>query len=106
MNYILAFLGFALFIIMGMIKTKNKHLDKKFSPVQYLKDEILTLIASAISVIILLFMLPEIDALITPEYAKWTELLSKIIPAAIGFLNYTLFDRILNTVISKKFIEK
>lgn len=102
MDILLAFLGFVLYIVLGMIKTKQKHSDKKFSPVQYLKDEMLTLVASAVSVIILIVILPEISLLLSPNYAGYSGLISAI----IGFSGYTIFDKIVQMILPKKFQEK
>lgn len=99
MNFILAFLGFLLFIVMGMIKTKRKHSDKLFDPLVYLKDEILTFIASAISVVILLLLLPELGELLSPKYMK----LERAVAVLCGFFNYALLNFVFNILLPKKF---
>lgn len=105
MNILLALLGFALYIALGMRKTALKHADKKFSPIKYLQDELLTLIVSAIAIVILLLVLPEVEKLIAPEYVKYAEILKVFSPVIIGFFNYTVFDRIFNAIIPKRFKE-
>lgn len=102
MNYVLTFLGFTLFIVLGMIKTKNKHVGKKFDPIRYLKDEVLTLIASVISAIAITLMLPEIGHILAPDFAEF----GKVISFAGGYLNYSVINQLVNSVIPKKFIEK
>lgn len=99
MNFVLAFLGFLLFIVIGMIKTKKKHLDKEFNPLIYLKDELLTLIAAGLSMTILLLLLPDISEIMSPTYAKF----EGVVSCAIGYFNYAIFSSIMNIVVSKKF---
>ena len=102
MNYLLTFLGFALFIVLGMIKTKKKYPDKKFDPIKYLKDEILTLVASAISAIAITMMLPEVGQVLAPDYAEF----GKVISFAGGYLNYSVINQLVNSVVPKKFVEQ
>lgn len=98
----MALLGFALYIILGIMKTQNKHKGKEFSYSVYLKDEILTIIASAITVVILMIGLPEIADKVFPVYLD-----GDLIPSAIiGFSAYTIWDKIMNITKPKKFIEK
>lgn len=102
MNYLMAFLGFLLYIGLGMVKTKNKHKDKRFSYSKYLEDEILTIVVSGLAVVILIIGLPEVVGFIFPGYSESNLMLS----AFIGFLNYAVFDKIINMVMPKKFVEK
>ena len=102
MSYLMAMLGFLLYIVMGMIKTKIKHSDKVFSYSKYLEDEILTIIASAITVFILMIGKSEIIENFLPDYSS----LDLVPSAIIGYASYTIWDKIMNIIKPKKFIEK
>ena len=102
MNYLLTFLGFALFILLGMIKTKRKYPTKVFCAGRYLKDELLTLLASAICAISFTLMLPDIGHVITPEYAEY----GRVLAFVGGYLNYSIINGVVNTIVPKKFIEQ
>lgn len=102
MNYIMALLGFLLYIGLGMMKTKAKYINRKFSYLTYLKDEILKVVVSALAVIILIIGLPEVVTFIFPGYSESSLMLS----ACIGFLNYAVFDKVIGTFVPKNFVEK
>lgn len=102
MEWLLAFLGFAIFIVMGMAKTKAKHATKQFNVLTYLKDEVFTLILAILSVVTLMLVEVDIRAIINPEYSK----LVRFIYVAIGFLNYSMFTSFMNIVVPKKFREE
>lgn len=102
MNVLLAFLGFLIYIGLGMIKTKVKHADKKFNPIKYLLDESLTIVVSGLCVIVLMLIFPDVVKLLFPTYSGSDKLISVI----IGFSGYTIFDKIINSFLPKKFVEK
>ena len=94
-------LGFLLYIIIGLRKTKRKH-PEGFSYKKYFKDEALTIMLSAVSAIILVLVLPELSGLILPAYAGFT----KLICVAIGVFNYTLIRGVVDIIFPKKFIKQ
>jgi len=95
-------LGFALFVIMGMIKTQKGHPGQRFSIKQYLKDDVLIIIASFVSALILFLTMPEWSSVLGDKY----EGLSKLMAAVVGFAGYAMWKMIIDTVIPKKFVEK
>lgn len=93
MNYLLVLLGYLMFIILGMMKTKRKHPDIKFDPLIYLKDEILTLVLSALSAITIMLLRDDIGDVIMTE---------KVFSFCAGFFNYAIIDRLVNIWYPKK----
>lgn len=100
-NYLLAFLGFILYVVLGIIKTKQKHPRKKFSLKIYLKDEVFAILVSAISAVSLILMFPDIKEIIAPEHSEKIRVISFV----TGYLNYALVKGVVNTISPKKFID-
>jgi len=98
-HYILAFLGFAIYVTIGMSKAKATH-KKDFDYMVWLQGNMLALVTSALSVVILMMLTPEIFQLnILPE--KLSGLL-KVASVVFGFFNLTLFKMVIDIANPKK----
>ena len=102
MELLLMLLGFVLYVLMGMIKTKKGHPDKVFSVKQYLKDDILIIVAAGVSALILFLTMAEWMPILDPKYDG----LTKLFAAVVGFSGYGFWKMIMDTIIPKKYVEK
>jgi hypothetical protein len=99
-NYILAILGFAIYILLGMMKAKSSH-KEGFNAMIWLEDNLLSIITSLISIIVVMISLPDLFKI--GFVPKQFELALNPICAIIGFSNLALFKIIIDIWQPKKF---
>ena len=97
--YISAILGWLLYIVAGMQKAQKSH-KADFKYIIWLQDNLLALIISGISVILLMILLPDLVRLdLIPEKIKPVVM---IISAIIGWFNFSLLKKVLDIGSPKK----
>lgn len=96
MEYLVAFLGYIIYVLMSMAKTKASH-KKEWNFVIYIKDHAITMILGAISVIVMMIMIDEIM-----KYFEIGANFKLVYSCFIGFANVALFKYIMDLLNPKK----
>jgi len=96
MEYLIAFLGYIIYVLMSMAKTKRSH-KSDWNLFIYLKDQAITLILGAISVIAMMIMSDEMM-----KYFGIGENFKLAYSCFIGFANVALFKYLMDLLNPKK----